>query len=72
MVAQWLGLLQPVHSGRSAVLSIGVFPDGHGFEHELQQVLGHGKRAGFLPLNDKEMFWFLTFKTPSEGNNFSC
>ncbi|XP_031501162.1 monooxygenase 2-like [Nymphaea colorata] len=66
MVAPWLGLLQPVHSGRSAVRSIGVFPDGHGFEHELQQVLGQGIRAGFLPLSDKEIFWFLTFKTPKE------
>ncbi|XP_031500617.1 monooxygenase 2-like [Nymphaea colorata] len=64
VVAQWLGLLQPVHSGRSAVRAIAVFPNGHGFtKNEVYQVLGEGTRSGFIPLNDKEVYWFMTYKS---------
>ncbi|KAK1300301.1 hypothetical protein QJS10_CPB13g01350 [Acorus calamus] len=60
VVAQWLGLTTPVRSGRSAVRAIAVFPDGHGFEKDIQQFVDDGKRAGIVPINDKELFWFMT------------
>uniref|UniRef100_A0A6N2MDL0 FAD-binding domain-containing protein n=1 Tax=Salix viminalis TaxID=40686 RepID=A0A6N2MDL0_SALVM len=63
VVARWLGLAEPVHSGRSAVRSLAVFPQGHRFKHEVQQFVDHqDKRAGFVPLNDREFYWFLTCK----------
>ncbi|KAJ0967528.1 hypothetical protein J5N97_024445 [Dioscorea zingiberensis] len=63
VVAQWLGLSAPVSSGRSAVRGLAVFPEGHGFPHGPQQFLGDGKRAGFVPLDDKEVYWFMTHRT---------
>ncbi|KAM7517848.1 hypothetical protein LguiB_016810 [Lonicera macranthoides] len=58
-VARWLGLGEPVSSGRFAVRGLAVFPQGHGFKQEFQQFLGGGIRAGFVPLTDKELYWFL-------------
>ncbi|XP_039133696.1 monooxygenase 2-like [Dioscorea cayenensis subsp. rotundata] len=60
VVAQWLGLAAPVNSGRSAVRGLAVFPAGHGFKHEVQQFVGNGIRAGFVPINDTEIYWFIT------------
>eukprot|EP00258_Populus_trichocarpa_P031463 XP_024447482.1 monooxygenase 2 isoform X2 [Populus trichocarpa] len=61
VVARWLGLAEPVHSGRSAVRGLAVFPQGHGFKQEVHQFVDVGKRAGFVPLNDRELYWFLTY-----------
>ncbi|CAN0839941.1 Monooxygenase 2 [Linum grandiflorum] len=60
VVAQWLGLSPPVHSGRSAVRGLAFYPEGHGFGDSIRQFVDSGKRAGFVPLNDKELYWFLT------------
>ncbi|KAJ0097197.1 hypothetical protein Patl1_27745 [Pistacia atlantica] len=60
IVARWLGLGTPVDSGRSAVRGLAVFPDGHGLKQEVKQFLDVGLRAGLVPLNDKEVYWFLT------------
>uniref|UniRef100_A0A6N2MRE8 FAD-binding domain-containing protein n=1 Tax=Salix viminalis TaxID=40686 RepID=A0A6N2MRE8_SALVM len=66
VVARWLGLAEPVHSGRSAVRSLAVFPQGHRFKHEIQMFVDQqGKRAAFIPLNDREFYWFLTCKANS-------
>ncbi|XP_044469380.1 monooxygenase 2-like isoform X2 [Mangifera indica] len=59
MVARWLGLGTPVNTGRSCVLGLSVFPDGHGLKQEVRQFVAVGRRAGFVPLNDKETYWFL-------------
>ena len=63
-VARKLGLTEPVNSGRSAVVALAVFPEGHGVREHVLQFLDVGKRAGIIPLNDKEIYWFLTFNTP--------
>ncbi|XP_050204692.1 monooxygenase 2-like [Mercurialis annua] len=61
VVAKWLGLSAPFDSGRSAVRGLSFFPQGHGFnQQEVRQFVDVGKRAGFIPLNDKEIYWFLT------------
>ncbi|KAK1264015.1 hypothetical protein QJS04_geneDACA024970 [Acorus gramineus] len=67
VVAQWLGLTTAVRSGRSAVRAIAVFPDGHGFERDIQQFVDDGKRAGIVPINDKELFWFMTHTSLPPG-----
>ncbi|XP_065631240.1 monooxygenase 2-like [Quercus suber] len=60
LVAHWLRLTTPVNSGRWAVRGLAIFPEGHGLNHEAHQFVTIGKRAGFIPLNDKELYWFLT------------
>ena len=66
-VARKLGLAEPVKSGRSAVRGMAVFPEGHGMGDEVQQFVDVGIRAGMVPLNDKEIYWFLTFKSTPKG-----
>ncbi|KAM0940463.1 putative FAD-binding domain, FAD/NAD(P)-binding domain superfamily [Dioscorea sansibarensis] len=60
VVAQWLGLTAPVRSDRSAIRGLAVFPDGHGFKHEVRQLVGDGIRAGFVPVNDTDVYWGFT------------
>ncbi|XP_030445118.1 monooxygenase 2-like isoform X2 [Syzygium oleosum] len=66
-IAHWLGLGAPVDSGRSAIRGVAVYPRGHGFNHEVQQFVDVSKRAGFIPLNDKEVYWFFACKAPPKG-----
>ncbi|KAJ4949964.1 hypothetical protein NE237_026796 [Protea cynaroides] len=67
VVARWLGLSAPVNSGRSAIRGLTIFPGGHGYnKQESYQFLGEGKRAGFVPLTDKELYWFLTDDSSGE------
>ena len=67
LVARKLGLAEAVNSGRSAVRGLAVFQEGHGLGDEVQQFLDVGIRAGMVPLNDKEIYWFLTFKSTLQG-----
>ncbi|KAF2284346.1 hypothetical protein GH714_021028 [Hevea brasiliensis] len=68
VVAKWLGLSAPVHSGQAAVRGLAVFPQGHGFNKEVTQFKDVGKGAGFVPLNVKELYWFFTCP---EGENMA-
>ncbi|KAF5184458.1 Monooxygenase [Thalictrum thalictroides] len=56
VVARWLGLLDPIHSGRYDVRGLTVFPEGNGLKHEVQQSVGGSIRTGFASLNDKELY----------------
>ncbi|KAF2310569.1 hypothetical protein GH714_014558 [Hevea brasiliensis] len=69
VVAKWLGLSAPIHSGRAAVRGLAIFPQGHGMKQEVEQFVDVGKRAGFVPLNHKEIYWFLTYCP--EGENMA-
>jgi hypothetical protein len=62
-----LGLDAPVNSGRWAVRGLAMFPEGHGLNQDFQQYLRVGKRAGFVPLNQTELYWFLTSKAMWKG-----
>ncbi|GMN33328.1 hypothetical protein TIFTF001_004096 [Ficus carica] len=67
MVARWLGLAAPVQSGRSAVRGVAEFPQGHGLRKEIQQFVGAKRRAGYVPMTDKDIYWFLTCPSPAKG-----
>ncbi|KAL6227950.1 hypothetical protein ACLB2K_001904 [Fragaria x ananassa] len=71
VVSRLLGLSEPVHSGRSAVRGLAVYPQGHGLEQEVRQYVGLGRRAGFVPLTDKEIFWFFSGTTPAKGTSLA-
>ncbi|CAL9102146.1 unnamed protein product, partial [Musa acuminata var. zebrina] len=61
VVAGWLGLAEAIDSGRSAIRGLAVFPEGHELiNNEALQYLGDGKRAGLVPLNSKELYFFIT------------
>ncbi|KAI3945729.1 hypothetical protein MKW98_023003 [Papaver atlanticum] len=63
VVAKWLGLKEPVYSGRYAVRGLGVYPEGHGLKHEVQQFVAEGQRFGILPNNNTDIFWFMTYNS---------
>uniref|UniRef100_A0ACD5WDX8 Uncharacterized protein n=1 Tax=Avena sativa TaxID=4498 RepID=A0ACD5WDX8_AVESA len=65
VVARWLGLAKLSDSGRTATRGHARYPDGHGFEHKMMQFSGQGFRAGMVPCNDKDVYWFLTWSPPS-------
>ncbi|EXB36913.1 Zeaxanthin epoxidase [Morus notabilis] len=68
VVASWLGLASPVHSGRSAVRGLAAFPQGHGLvKQDVYQFVGAGLRAGFAPLTDKDIYWALDCASPANG-----
>ncbi|KAJ8539582.1 hypothetical protein K7X08_013834 [Anisodus acutangulus] len=62
-VAKWMGLPKPVDANRSAIRGYVVYPEAHGFEPKFCAYFG-GVRFGFLPCDDKSLYWFCTF-TPS-------
>lgn len=67
VVARWLGMSEPLSSGRSAVRGLSVYPDGHGVKKELRQFLSEGLRAGMVPISDTDIYWFLVNNTiPAE------
>ncbi|XP_062097132.1 monooxygenase 2-like isoform X2 [Humulus lupulus] len=68
IVARWLGLAEPVYSGRSAVRGLAVYPQGHGLKQAAHQIVGSGKRAGFAPVTDKELYWFLVCNESPEAD----
>ncbi|RCV46492.1 hypothetical protein SETIT_9G536500v2 [Setaria italica] len=61
VVAKWLGLAKPSYSGRAAARGFAHYPDGHGFEPEFLQFIGHGFRSGMLPCNETDIYWFFTW-----------
>ncbi|XP_024184438.1 monooxygenase 2 isoform X2 [Rosa chinensis] len=67
VVSRWLGLREPVFSGRSAVRGLAVYPQGHGLEQNVRRYVGSGRNAGFVPLTDKEIYWFFSGISPAKG-----
>ena len=68
VVGNWLGLTAPVDSGRSGIRGLAVFPQGHGLNHEVRRYIGVGMTAGFVPLTDKDIYWFFVSQSPPNGN----
>ncbi|XVE93890.1 hypothetical protein REPUB_Repub01dG0233100 [Reevesia pubescens] len=66
VVAKWLGLQKPVFTGRSAIRGYTNFKGGHGFGPKFRQFVGQGVRSGFLPCDDENVYWFLTFTPASK------
>ena len=62
VVAKWLGLAKPRDSGRRATRGHARYPDGgHGFQPKFMQFTGKGFRAGLVPCDDTDVYWFLTW-----------
>lgn len=60
VVAEWLGLPAPSLSGRSAIRGLTTYPEGHKFGPKMQLFWGEYLRAGFVPCNEKDVYWFTT------------
>ncbi|KAF8405448.1 hypothetical protein HHK36_010354 [Tetracentron sinense] len=64
VISKWLGLKKPAFTGRSAIRGFAEFESRHGFEPKFLQFFGNGFRSGFLPCDEKTVYWFFTW-TPT-------
>ncbi|KAL3505429.1 hypothetical protein ACH5RR_035270 [Cinchona calisaya] len=69
VVAKWLGLQKPITVGRSAIRGIVEYPAAHGFDPKVYIYFGGGVRFGFVPCDDKSIYWFCTFNSSTDTWN---
>uniref|UniRef100_A0A0D9VPP6 FAD-binding domain-containing protein n=1 Tax=Leersia perrieri TaxID=77586 RepID=A0A0D9VPP6_9ORYZ len=69
VVAKWLGLAKPAYAGRVATRGLAHYPDGHGLDPTFKMFFGHGFRAGVIPCNDTDVYWFFTRSTSEHDDN---
>jgi 2-polyprenyl-6-methoxyphenol hydroxylase-like FAD-dependent oxidoreductase len=66
VVAKYLSFDKPAFAGRLAVRGYARFEEHHGFGQNFYQLFGHGFRSGFIPCDDRTVYWFFTW-TPSSN-----
>ncbi|KAI9095983.1 hypothetical protein K1719_026130 [Acacia pycnantha] len=60
VVAKWLGLNKAAFSGRLSIRGCITLTSGHNLEPKFMQFFGEGCRNGFIPCDDKTIYWFYT------------
>lgn len=69
-VARFLGLGEPVNSGRSGLRGLSVFPQGHGFDHHVFRFTHPGFNIGFVPISKTELYWFLVTANSTDPGKY--
>ncbi|KAL1831378.1 monooxygenase 2 [Daucus carota subsp. sativus] len=59
-VARWLGLGEPVDSGRFGLRALSVYPQGHGLDHDVFRFTHTGFNGGFVPFTKTDLYLYLT------------
>lgn len=67
VVAKWLGLKNPAFTKRSAIRAFAEFEDNNGFEFKEFWFIRNGYRSGFLPCDDKTIYWSLNWVPSIQG-----
>ncbi|XP_074337655.1 monooxygenase 2-like [Apium graveolens] len=68
-VARFLGLGEPVNSGRSGLRGLSVFPQGHGFDHHVFRFTHAGFNGGFVPITKTELYWYFVIVNSADAGN---
>ncbi|XP_074355719.1 monooxygenase 2-like [Apium graveolens] len=63
-VARWLGLEEPVNSGRFGLRGLSIFPQGHGLDHHATRIVHTSFNGGFVPISDSETWAPLKLRVP--------
>eukprot|EP00253_Pinus_taeda_P000923 PITA_00923 len=58
-VAHSLGLQAPSLYGRSGIRGLATYPEGHKFGPKMLRFTGEHLRAGVVPCNEKDVYWFI-------------
>ncbi|CAN1834811.1 Monooxygenase 3 [Linum perenne] len=66
-VAKWMGFPEAKYVGHCAFRGLGVYKNGHPFEPRVNYVYGRGIRAGYVPVSETKVYWFVCFNCPSLG-----
>lgn len=59
VVAHSLGLQAPSLYGRSGIRGLATYPEGHKFGPKMLRFTGEHLRAGVVPCNEKDVYWFI-------------
>eukprot|EP00253_Pinus_taeda_P021338 PITA_21338 len=59
VVAHSLGLQAPSLIGRSGIRGLATYPEGHKFGPKMLRFMGEHLRAGVVPCNEKDVYWFV-------------
>lgn len=68
LVAEWLGLSQAAASQHSIIRGLAEFDNGHEFANELQEFILKDRRGAYVPVNNKEVYWYITHDSNPKGD----
>ncbi|XP_059299188.1 monooxygenase 2 [Lycium ferocissimum] len=66
-VAKLMGFPEPNYVGHCAFRGLAYFPEGQPFEPKVNYVYGKGVRAGYVPVSESKVYWFICFNSSSPG-----
>ncbi|KAL9244841.1 hypothetical protein vseg_018562 [Gypsophila vaccaria] len=69
VVAKYMGFKKPSYTNRLAIRGYIDFEENHGFDSQILQFVGHGKRCGVLPCDATSIYWFFTWSPLNEDED---
>ncbi|PKA47643.1 Zeaxanthin epoxidase, chloroplastic [Apostasia shenzhenica] len=66
-IAKWMGFPEPSYVGHCAFRGLALYPEGQPFKPTVNLFYGRGRRAGFFPVSQTKVYWFICFNSPSPG-----
>lgn len=66
-VAKLMGFPEPNYVGHCAFRGLAYFPEGQPFEPKVNYIYGKGVRAGYVPVSETKVYWFICFNISSPG-----
>ncbi|KAL3334910.1 hypothetical protein AABB24_031238 [Solanum stoloniferum] len=66
-VAKLMGFPEPNYVGHCAFRGLAYFPEGQPFEPKVNYIYGKGVRAGYVPVSETKVYWFICYNSPSPG-----
>ncbi|XP_055832194.1 monooxygenase 2-like [Solanum dulcamara] len=66
-VAKLMGFPEPNYVGHCAFRGLAYFPEGQPFEPKVNYIYGRGVRAGYVPVSETKVYWFICYNSSSPG-----
>lgn len=66
-IAKWMGFSEPKYVGHCAFRGLAFYPDGQPFEPKVNYIYGRGVRAGYVPVSQTKVYWFVCFNSSTPG-----
>ncbi|CAN6199060.1 unnamed protein product [Urochloa humidicola] len=66
-IARWMGFSEPRYVGHMAFRGLAEYADGQPFEPKVNYIYGRGVRAGFVPVSNTKVYWFICFNRQDPG-----
>lgn len=66
-VAKLMGFPEPNYVGHCAFRGLAYFPKGQPFEPKVNYIYGKGVRAGYVPVSETKVYWFICYNSSSPG-----